>query len=279
MHKLKKAAVYPCIVALAAASALNYAIFIFPNSFAPAGIDGICTMIQDITQISMGYLSLAINIPLLIAAYFLLDRDFTIKTGLYVISFSLCTIGLRQLDLSEFVYYTESNTSIVLAPVAAGTIRGILYSYTLKLNATSGGTDIVAALIRRSKPHIELMRMIFMINMVIALCSYFVYGFKMEPVICSIAYSFITSACCSHLRTAANQYIKFEIVTSQEEVLCAQITEQLHCTATVMDAHGGYTGADKKLLVCVLDKPRAAILETILFNTPDTVFFRSTVDR
>lgn len=279
MHKLKAVAVYPCIAALAAASALNYAIFIFPNSFAPAGIDGICTMIQDITQVSMGYLSLMVNVPLLIAAYILLDRDFTVKTGLYVISFSLCTIGLRQLDLSDFIYYTETNTSIVLAPVAAGTIRGILYSLTLKLNATSGGTDIVAALIRRSKPHIELMHMIFLINMAIALSSYFVYGFKVEPVICSIAYSFITSACCSHLRTASHQYIKFEIVTSQDEALCAQITQQLRCTATVMDAHGGYTGADKKLLVCVVDKPRAANLETMLLNTPDTVFFRSTVDR
>ena len=182
------------IVILAAFSALNYAIFVFPNSFAPSGIDGICTMIQDTTNINIGYLSLIVNVPLLIFTFFHLNRDFAIKTTAYIISFSVTSILLKSLDLSPFYYKTVTGSSIALAPIVAGAIRGILYYITLKHNASSGGVDILSALIKQKKPHLDLMNIIFIFNIIVALCSYFVYGMRIEPVICSILYSFITTS-------------------------------------------------------------------------------------
>ena len=52
MKKLKYIGELLFIALLAAASAVNYAVFIFPNQFAPAGLDGLCTMFQDITGIN-----------------------------------------------------------------------------------------------------------------------------------------------------------------------------------------------------------------------------------
>ncbi|MBR3792225.1 MAG: YitT family protein, partial [Clostridia bacterium] len=57
---LKRFFEYMLMIIFAFLSALNYSVFIFPNKFAPAGIDGICTMIQDVSNISMGYLSLVV---------------------------------------------------------------------------------------------------------------------------------------------------------------------------------------------------------------------------
>ncbi|MBR4150000.1 MAG: YitT family protein, partial [Firmicutes bacterium] len=57
----------PAVLALV--MAVNYNLFIFPNAFAPAGINGIATMIQYLFHISIGYLSLLINVPLLIMAW------------------------------------------------------------------------------------------------------------------------------------------------------------------------------------------------------------------
>ena len=87
MDRIKKLLGYFLIIILSIFMAANYIIFIFPNSFAPAGIDGICTMIQDIFDINMGYLSLLINIPLLICAYSFLNRQFAFKTLLLKRSF------------------------------------------------------------------------------------------------------------------------------------------------------------------------------------------------
>ena len=64
----KKLLSYLVVVGLALACALNYQLFVFPNRFAPAGLNGLCTMIQYLFHISVGYMSLLINIPLAIWA-------------------------------------------------------------------------------------------------------------------------------------------------------------------------------------------------------------------
>lgn len=278
MKLVKKSAELTAISILAALSALNYNIFVFPNSFAPAGIDGICTMIQDTTQISIGYLSLIVNVPLIIISFLFLSKDFAIKNSIYVLAFSATSIFLRSLDLSEISYHTDTGTSIILAPIAAGVIRGILYALTLGLNGASAGTDLVAALIKKKNPYMNLMNIIFSINLVISFASYFVYGMKFEPVICSIIYSFITSLVSNHIRGGAHKAVKFEIITEDAKDLCEKIRASLHQPATVVDARGVYSGGERKMVVCVVSKRKEPYLEELILAHPNAVTFKSVVD-
>jgi len=278
MDRIKKLSEYLFIIFLSIFMAINYIIFIFPNSFAPAGIDGICTMIQDIFNINMGYLALIINIPLLILAYTFLNRQFAFKTLLFVVSFSLTMIFLKSSHLTNYSYSTQNGSSIVLAPVAAGVIRGIIYNFTIKLNASSGGIDIPAAILKKKFPHLNFMSITFAINMSIALCSYFVYGMKFDPVICSIIYAFISSTTGKQIQAGENETVKFEIITSVAEELYGRISSEVHLPATIMEAHGAYSGENKQMIICVADKPTAAKLEAILKDFPDSVVFKSTVD-
>ena len=94
--KLKKTFHFLIIILCAALSALNYKVFVFPNVFAPAGVDGICTMIQYLTNTSMGYLSLIANVPLIIVALFILKRDFIAKSEVYTVSFSVAVVLLCE---------------------------------------------------------------------------------------------------------------------------------------------------------------------------------------
>lgn len=277
MGRIKKFTENFEIVLFAALSALNYTIFVFPNSFAPSGIDGICTMIQDITKVSMGYLSLTVNIPLIIIAFIVLKREFTIKSAVYVISFSFAVVFLRHIDLSMFTYHTDTGTSIVLAPIAAGVIRGMLYSVTLKKGASSGGIDIIAAVVKKHKPYLNFMNILFAINLIIALSSYFVYGFRAEPVICSIIYSFITSSTGNNIKSQKNETIKFEIITSDSETLCKEITQKLNLPATIIDVKGAYSGTDKNMVICVAERKKAPHLESLVNTFDDTVVFKSTI--
>ena len=82
---------------------LSYAFFVFPNSFAPAGINGLATIVQYLFHISIGYLSLLINLPLILLAWKKLDRDFARKSLLFVLVFSAVTLALNQTDLSGIV--------------------------------------------------------------------------------------------------------------------------------------------------------------------------------
>ena len=66
--------------------------------------------------------------------------------------------------------------------VAAGVVGGFTAGLTLKHLGSTGGTDVIAALLRRRKPYIDLVWMIFGLNIVVAVLSYFVYGYRLEPV-------------------------------------------------------------------------------------------------
>ena len=277
MKQTKRITQLGLIAILAAASALNYAVFIFPNRFAPAGIDGICTMIQDISGISIGYLSFVVNIPLLIIAYRKLNREFAINSTVFILFFSAASAILSKIDISAFSYHTESSTSIVLAPIASGVIRGIIYAITIALNGSSGGIDIVAALIRKKAPHFNLMSIIFTLNMSVAVCSYFVYGHQLEPVICGVLYFYITSQTSSHIQSTQKENAKIEIITPDATELCHEITDKLHLSATVLDSHGAYSGNNNKMVVCIAEKKAISLVKDAIVHFPDAIYFISTV--
>ena len=277
MKQIKKCSEWFLIAILAATSAFNYAIFIFPNQFAPAGIDGICTMIQDLSGISIGYLSLIVNIPLLIIAWLKLDRDYAIKSSVFILAFSVVAAVLSETDLGRFYYHTESSTSIVLAPIASGVVRGIIYAITISLNGSSGGIDIIAALIRKKAPHFNLMNIIFTLNLSVAVCSYFVYGNTLEPVICGILYFYITSHTSSHIQASRKENAKIEVITAHAMELCSHITNALNLSATVIDSHGAYSGGSNQMVVCITEKKYMPKIKEALRVFPDAIYFISTV--
>ena len=110
MILLKKIWTYLAIVAIALAAAVSYELFVFPNQFAPSGVNGICTMIQYVTGVSVGYLSLLINIPLALWVYFTVSKSLAVRSMLYVVTFSLGLLLLDHVDLSAFAYATANGT-------------------------------------------------------------------------------------------------------------------------------------------------------------------------
>ena len=89
MQTMKKAWTYLVIAAVALVASVNYELFIFPNQFAPSGVNGICTMIQYVSGISVGYLSLLVNVPLAIWCYLEVSKPIALRSMVYVVAFSL----------------------------------------------------------------------------------------------------------------------------------------------------------------------------------------------
>ena len=131
-HSLGQAGRYLAIAGLAVVMGLSYELFVFPNAFAPAGINGFATIIQYLFHVSIGYLSLIINLPLILLAWRKLDADFARKSLLFVLVFSGVTLGLGKLDLLRSIAY-DSGSSEILGPVAAGVISGAVYGLVIRL--------------------------------------------------------------------------------------------------------------------------------------------------
>lgn len=270
---------YIYVLLLAFLMAANYELFILPNSFAPAGINGVATMIQYKMGFSIGYMNLLINIPLCVIAFFFLNRDYSLKTLLFCIAFSLFLLMFKyRVNISEYVFKPENSANATLAAVCAGVVNGFIYGCLMRINSSSGGTDIVSALVRCKKPHISLAWIIFSLNAVVAVASFFVYDFKYEPVILCIIYSFLTSNVSDGILRGIREQIKFEIITEHEEEISKEIIASLRHSATVIPAKGMYSGKETKLLICIINKHQIFDLQQILRKYPNTFAYISRVN-
>ena len=270
MPTVKKAWTYLVIVCLALGASLNYELFVFPNQFAPSGLNGICTMIQHLSGISVGYLSLLINLPLAIWCYYEVSKPMATRSMVYVLTFSIGLLCLDKVDLSAFHYATDNGTSKILGPLVAGVIQGYVYSILMKASAYTGGTDFISAIVHKRNPNKSVLGFNFTLNVIIAICSYFVYGYQMEPVILCILYSFMTSTVGERLQKSGKEAICFEIITDFPLEITGDIIARTGHSTTLIPAKGMYSGKDTNMLVCVVNKSQAATVTEICRSYPNT---------
>ena len=270
MKTAKKVWTYGVIMAIATVCALNYEIFVFPNRFAPSGLNGICTMIQYVTGINIGYLSMLINLPLALAVYLKVSKPLAIRSMVYVVTFSAVSVLLDYVDTSRFAYYTETGTSAILGPLVAGVIFGSCYSMLLRASAYSGGTDFVAALIHKYHPEKSIFGLIFTMNVMVAVSSYFVYDFQIEPVILCILYAFMSSTVSEKLTKNGRSAVRFEIITDYPEQIADEIIHKLRHSATLVPGRGMYMNKEVSVLFCVVNNNQVARLAAICRKYPNT---------
>lgn len=266
----KKIITYIVIVLIALVCALNYQLFVFPNRFAPAGLNGVCTMLQYLFGINVGYMSLLINIPLAVAVYLLVSKPLAVRSMVYVVTFSVALLVLERVDLSRFAYATNTGTSTIMGPLVAGIVNGSCYSMLVKASAYSGGTDFVAAVIHKYHPEKSIFYLIFALNVTVAIASYFVYDFQIEPVILCILYAFTSSTVSERLAKSGRSAVRFEIITDYPQQIADAIIHQLHHSATLLPGKGMYLGRQTNILICVVNKTQAAALSAIVRSYPDT---------
>ena len=197
---LKKAYVYATVILVAVLLAFNYQLFIVENGFAPAGLNGIATMIQYKTGFSIGYMSLLINVPLCVLAYFMVDKKFARYSLCFCITYALTFLYLQKLGLKEFQYNAQGHDTIFPA-MLSGVISGFVYGVCFRKNASTGGTDIISKYISKKKPELNFFWVTFTINCVVATVSFFVYAmpdgeggmiYDYRPVCLCIMYSFVS---------------------------------------------------------------------------------------
>ncbi|MGM9639803.1 MAG: YitT family protein [Faecousia sp.] len=273
----KKALTYFVIIFMAFLSALNYELFVFPNEFAPAGLNGICTMIQYLTGVRVSLLNLLLNIPLAVLVYRLVSRPLALRSLVYTLAFSLALALFDRFPLERFAYATENGTSTILGPLVGGIIGGFCYSVVLRAGSYTGGTDFVAALIRVRHPETNFIMLTFGLNAAVAILSYFVYGYQIEPVLLCILFCYLSSSVSNSILKSGKSAIKFEIVTQHPEELSGELIHTLHHSVTLLKGTGMYSGKSVSVLMCIINRNQILELEEVISHYPGTFAYLSSV--
>ena len=283
---LRKIWIYTEIVLLAILLAFNYQLFIVENGFAPAGINGIATMVQYKTGFSIAYMSLLINVPLCVLAYFLVHKSFAKRSLCFCLVYSFAFLLLQRLGLENFQYDAQGHDT-VFPVMLSGIISGLVYGFCFRRNASTGGTDIVSKYISKKKPALNFFWVTFILNAVVAAISFFVYAkpgadgimlYDYKPVCLCVMYCFISSFTGNYILRGTKTAVKFTIVTAHADAINEEIFRRLKHGSTKIAGTGSFSNNPRDVLICVVNRHQIVEFQKILKKYDDTFAFSETVN-
>jgi len=247
------------VTAVIAGCIVSFAYYFFQNSngFAPGGVGGLATITYYLTgyRIAWAYLMLAFNIPIFILVALFVNR----KLGLYLIVYMLVqSFGTEILKLTGLKPYSlefyGADFEIMFACIATGVISGFGFSVMLKRFGASGGTYAISALIKKKYPATNVAQVSFIMDSSVVAVSFFVYGMRITPVLCTLINLFIANVVADNMLSGLRNGYKFEIITDKPDKLSKELIEKLHHGVTEINVTGMYSHTDKFMIVCIIRK-------------------------
>ena len=128
----------------------------------------------------------------------------------------------------------------------------------------------MAALIHKRHPEKSMFGLIFVLNSIVAAASYFVYNYRIEPVIMCILYSFMSSTVSERLTKNGRSAMRFEIITNHPEEIASEIINKLHHSATLIPGRGMYLNKEVDMLFVIVNNSQVNQLAQICRKYPNT---------
>ena len=227
-----------------------------PNGFATGGVSGIAIILARIPlSVSLGITQsvymLAINIILLIIGVIVLGKKCGITTIYCSIALSFENMIFEQLIPLD----APLTSSPVLELVYAVLLTGIGSALLFKYNASSGGTDIVA-LILKKHTSLNVSQALLVTDTLIAASSFIVYS-SAEVGLFSLLGLFAKVFVIDDVLDSMNLCKAFTIITTKSKEIDEFILTELHHGATIYDAKGAFTGDDKQVIITVCKRSEA----------------------
>ena len=252
-------------VLAAAISAFTLHVFVYNNRFAPSGVDGIATMLQEITHINAGIYSLLLNIPLLVIAWFFLDKRFVIYTVAFTVLSSVFIYLLAEINFYQY----EAENERLLAAIFSGILLGVRTGIMIKFGSSTGGVDIFACIFQKKNTHINVERIISIICYGIILASFAVYK-NLNSILLSFVQMYVFEWGVNFIMKDNRDAVEFKIVTKSPDELKNEILFTLKHGATILESKGGFTGDGSSIIMTIINSRQIPEFLTIIKKYPDT---------
>ena len=227
---------------------IGWTVFLLPNDITTGGVPGIASIVFWATGFPVQYTYFLINAVLLMLALKILGFKFSIKTIFAVFTLTFFLSLIQELTAGMHLLQDQPFMACVLGASFCGSGIGIAFSS----NGSTGGTDIIAAIINKYRD-ITLGRVMMICDMIIITSSYFVLK-DWEKVV----YGFVTVYVCSfvldQIVNSARQSVQFFIFSKEYEKIADRITKETHRGVTVLDGIGWYSKHNVKVLVVMAYK-------------------------
>ncbi len=244
--------------------ALGTHCFTAPNHMAPGGATGLATIINFLTGIPIGVLTILINIPILVLGFWKIGRRYMIKTIVSLIAYSF----FLDLVLVRMPVYTNDR---MVACIFGGVAMGAGIGLVMSRGGSTGGMDIINKLIQRRFPHLRLGQVQFTTDLIIVTLSISAYG-SVEPAFYALICLYITSVALDAVLYGMNVCKMIYIVSKQGDAICSRIHSELDRGATVLKSYGSYTGEERPTIMVAVRQTEYYRLRRIIREVDPDAF-------
>ena len=243
-------------------------VFTIPNEIAPGGISGLSTALAYMLGVRVSVLSLVLNIPIMLAAYRLLGK----RSFFYTLLSTALLSGF--IELASFLPVYTGN--ILIAAVYGGVLSGIGIGILFLRNITTGGTDLLALMLHKAFPNVPNGTILAVIDGIVVLIAVLVFQ-KIEVALTSVLTIYFSSKVIDLIAQGVDYAKVIYIVTDKGKELSAVLNSSTDRGNTVIKAFGGYTGAEKQLVITVTR--RNVLAQTLrLIHATDPAAFTFVTD-
>ncbi len=237
---------------LIAASSIN--LFVVPSHLLTGGVTGIAMIVYYLADLPIGVQTFIYNLPLLIASYKLLGRNYTVDVIIGTVVFSIC------LDATKFLNNYAPVEDLMLASVYGGVFNGIGYGLVFRMNGSTGGFDILGAIIKKYYS-MNMGTVIFAFNCVIVSVAGFLFGIApaMFTLICMYTNSIVTDKVIAGL----NRRKAVLIVSEKSKEISEGIMQELKRGVTFLHGQGGFSGNERDIVLAVVSLTQIAKVKII----------------
>ena len=259
-HEEKKTATqrvmdYLIITAASVAYGMGVSLFIDPNNMAPGGITGLSIILSRVVPLETGTLILILNIPIILLGIW--------KFGLRFIVSTFYAIFMTSFFTNLFAGFGAATDDILLAALAGSVLIASSIGVIFKRGATTGGTDIIVKCLRLKYPHLKTGMLFFAMDVCIVALSGIVFQNIDSALYAGI--SVVVTAVVLDMVLYGRDGAKLVYIISDCQVrITDRLLEELDIGVTRLSGEGAFSGNKKKIIMCVVHKPLAPKVETIV---------------
>ena len=238
--------------------------FYHPATLLSGGVTGIAMIINYISGLPTGAMMFALNLPLFLIAF--KNYGWRFVAGSLLGTFA-CSLFIDLLSLVRVDITTEPFLAAVFGGIITGLGLGIVYA----TGATTGGTDIVAKLIREKYPYVNFGTMILFLDAAI-IAVYALIFRKYENAMYTVIAVYIAARVIDLVLYGSSQSKLCHIISEYSDDIKLAIVEKLNRGVTVLSGKGAYSGQDKQVLLCVVKRQQIVEIKKIVKNIDKSAF-------
>jgi uncharacterized membrane-anchored protein YitT (DUF2179 family) len=259
------------VVVGSALTALAYNLFFIPNDIAPGGLAGFAQELNALFHFHIGLTIAVLNVPLFIIGWRIRGGMFMVRT---LVSTLLLSTLIDYMRLPQAVYDLFKSggqgSDLLLTTVYGGIIMGAGVGLTIRGNATTGGTDLVAIIGNHWFPSVNIAWVLFCVDFtVVALAAVI---FEPMKALYALAAVFIGARVVDFIQTGARSAKVFYVISKKSNAITEHILKKLDRGVTILYGRGAYSGKDKEILFCLVAPQQITAMKKLIADEDPEAF-------